>query len=110
MTHKENYRRYRETEKGRRTCKNVQLRNKFGITIEEYESILKIQRYMCALCREPLSLHKYRDTCVDHCHRTSKIRGIIHRKCNLRLQALDDYLWMKYAIEYLGGEVWKYGM
>lgn len=104
MTHKENYIKYKQSIKGKRTCKNIQLRNKFGITLEDYENILLTQRNLCALCNEPLKLDKYRDTCVDHCHKTLKIRGIIHRKCNLRLQALDDYIWMKKAIKYIGME------
>lgn len=39
--------------------------------------------------------------CVDHCHRTGKVRGILCHGCNSRLSAIEDRTFSKQAREYL---------
>ena len=71
---------------------------KYGITGEEYRTILEKQGIKCPICSKDIT----RNLSVDHNHTTGKIRGFICNKCNLsignaedspdRLRAMADYL------------------
>lgn len=60
--------------------REIHLRNKFGLTPEEYDDILEAQGGVCALCAYPptpgISLH------VDHDHGTGEILGLLCVRCN----------------------------
>ena len=60
--------------------REIHLRNKFSLTVEEYDAILEAQDGVCALCECPptpgISLH------VDHDHGTGAIRGLRCVRCN----------------------------
>jgi Recombination endonuclease VII len=60
--------------------REIHLRNKFSLTIEEYDTILESQGGVCALCDAAptpgISLH------VDHDHGTGEIRGLLCVRCN----------------------------
>ena len=60
--------------------REIHLRNKFGLTPEDYDDILEAQGGVCALCGYPptpgISLH------VDHDHGTGEIRGLLCVRCN----------------------------
>jgi hypothetical protein len=60
--------------------REIHLRNKFGLTPEEYNRILAAQGGVCAICESPptpgISLH------VDHDHGTGEIRGLLCVRCN----------------------------
>lgn len=46
------------------------------------------QGQKCKLCKLPLA---YGPNCVgDHCHKTGKLRGAIHRRCNSLLGKLEN--------------------
>lgn len=55
---------------------------KYHITQIEYDSILKEQGGVCAICK---TLGTSRGLCVDHCHTSGKVRGILCHTCNLKL-------------------------
>jgi hypothetical protein len=38
---------------------------------------------------------------TDHDHKTGHVRGILCTRCNTRLPALDDTIWVLKAIAYL---------
>lgn len=72
---------------------------KLGVTIEQYDELLKTQRGRCAACGdEP----KKTLLAVDHDHKTGAIRGLLCPPCNTglgyfrdspeRLRAAADYL------------------
>jgi Recombination endonuclease VII len=62
------------------------LRSRYGISLEEYERLLASQNGACAICEE-----KFEQTpCVDHCHKTGKVRGLLCLKCNTGLGCYDD--------------------
>lgn len=50
--------------------------------IAEYEYRLKAQGGVCAICSKP---PKRRRLCVDHNHRTGKVRGLLCDLCNRRI-------------------------
>lgn len=60
----------------------------YGLTKEQYLSKLEQQEYKCAICSMVLSNDK--DTHIDHCHSTGKIRDILCKKCNHLLGSVND--------------------
>lgn len=73
----------------------------YGITESEYTSMLEIQNGCCKICDKHFS-KLGRTLCVDHCHRTGKIRGLLCDKCNRALGAFEDSVPnLKKAIRYL---------
>jgi len=73
------------------------IKQKYGITREDWERIRDEQGGRCALCdRKPKEL------VVDHCHETGVVRGLVCRGCNVALGRLGDNLEsIKRVIEYL---------
>jgi hypothetical protein len=90
--------RYREDESFRRECRNIQLKSKFGLSLEDYENLVEEQQGRCAICcleTKPLA--------VDHCHNSKKIRGLLCGHCNTGLGKFrDDPARLERAIAYLG--------
>lgn len=83
------------------------LLKRFGITEEQYESLLQKQDGRCAVCRRRAETFKYR-LCLDHDHKTGDVRGILCIHCNrfivgrhTRERGADLLL---AAYEYLTGE------
>lgn len=78
---------------------NTLLKNKFGITLERYNEVLSSQGGACAIClRKPGK----RMLCVDHSHKTGKVRGILCHQCNHAIGLLrDDPSVVQKAAEYL---------
>lgn len=80
---------------------------KYGITLEQYEEMLIKQDYRCAICKksETRKTGKYKKTatlCVDHCHITKLIRGLLCFECNILLgKAKDSRRILRFADEYL---------
>jgi hypothetical protein len=73
---------------------------KFGITQEEAKTLLDSQNGVCAICSTDTPTET--GWCVDHCHATGKIRGILCSKCNSGIGFLnDDPELCKRAIDYL---------
>jgi len=79
--------------------RNDQLIKSYGITQKKYEEILKKQMGVCEICGIKPNGKRL---CVDHDHKTKKMRGIICSNCNLMLgNAKDNIIIMKKAIKYL---------
>lgn len=81
-----------------RYTRNRQLKRYYGITIEEYETLLEKQKG-CAICGKKVGLHNMP---VDHDHVTMKVRGILCHWCNKGLgQFFDDPRILRSAAEYI---------
>lgn len=74
-------------EKYKRRGRDLKLRAKYGITIEQYEQMKAAQNYACAICGEQ---ERKKDLAVDHNHVTGKIRGLLCQMCNLALGYMRD--------------------
>ena len=75
------------------------LRKKYGITPEQYAAMFKSQGGRCLICRRPPM--KYR-LAVDHCHRTSIVRGLLCLPCNRYIGWVgEDVTALQRAIDYL---------
>jgi hypothetical protein len=70
------------------TRRNTILRREFGITHKEYIQILKLQNGVCAICKTKPIVGK--NLCIDHCHETGKIRGLLCFNCNTGLGHFKD--------------------
>lgn len=104
--------RMKNPEKSRRIGWAHELKRLYGITIDEYFSILESQNNRCAICQcdgnltvdgselikngKPTKLH------VDHDHNTGKVRGILCNSCNRGLGSFrDNKLIVELAVKYL---------
>lgn len=88
---------------------------KYGVTAEQYETMLAAQDGLCAICRKPEMVwrkSKIQDLGIDHDHSccpSSKscgkcVRGLLCSHCNRGLGAFTDNVQvMRNAITYLGG-------
>jgi hypothetical protein len=75
-------------------------KQKFGLSLEEYELMLACQEGVCALCRQTCS--SGRNLAVDHDHVTGRVRGLLCFRCNLAMERIDvEPNWIKRADLYL---------
>ena len=80
--------------------RNDYLRRLYGITVEDYETMLAAQDGRCAICQQPV-LPDQRLS-VDHDHSTQEVRGLLCSSCNLALGSFkDDVRVLEAAIQYL---------
>lgn len=81
---------------------NNRLVKEFGITLEQYNDILKKQGGKCAICGTDRIPKGKKMLFVDHCHKTNKVRGILCHNCNMGLgHFMDNVESLKNAIAYL---------
>lgn len=87
------------------SCKNcytsIMYEKKWGITLNQYNSLLNSQNFSCAICNKHES-ESYKKLAVDHDHETGKIRGILCENCNMALGNFKDSIEnLQNAINYL---------
>jgi len=114
---KEYRQQYHEINKERENRKNKEWRNNnkkkvsglartrrlrmYGLTNREYDELLKSQNGKCAICGVP-QLESNWSFCVDHNHKTDKIRGLLCFNCNTMLGKVGDSVSILIsAVEYL---------
>jgi hypothetical protein len=83
-------------------CKSdVNRLDRFGLSPSDYNFLLKIQGFKCAICDRSLKLKQYKFA-VDHCHDSDDVRGILCKRCNSALGSFeDDPDFLVRAAEYL---------
>lgn len=82
--------------------RNKHLKKKYGITQFQYKQMFDNQSGRCAICEREMNFmngtptkgvaRKGEDCCIDHCHQTGKIRGLLCFHCNTALGHLFDNL------------------
>lgn len=95
-----NLEKYRAAARARNRRSNM--KNKYGITEEQYSELLNKQGHVCAICgcNKPES----REWAIDHCHITNKVRGILCHQCNTAIGLMQDNVEiLSAAIDYLSG-------
>lgn len=87
--------------------RNLWYKKRYGITLDEYETLLKEQKGRCKLCnkKETVLSHKtgkpFRLS-VDHCHKSKKVRGLLCQACNRGLGFFrHDQKLLENAIRYV---------
>lgn len=89
-----------------KNVRKAQLKRRYGITLEQYDTMLAAQGGHCALCDRTPEQEKYKHLNVDHCHATGKIRGLLCTPHNHALGQLgDDEAGLLRAIEYIRGGI-----
>lgn len=77
----------------------------YGLKPEQFTEMLDEQSGRCFLCQEVFVLDNDRagpaNPCVDHCHKTGRIRGLLCMKCNWALERVEQEGWMDRARNYL---------
>jgi len=65
--------------------KEAKLKYRYGITLVDYNTMLKKQDHRCKIC-------DVENTClvVDHCHASGAIRGLLCNNCNKALGFFKD--------------------
>jgi len=85
----------------KKSIQNNNYKRKYGITLSDYNKLLKQQNNRCNIC----SIHESElntRLCVDHSHVTGTIRGLLCHNCNRGIGLLqDDYLLLEVAARYL---------
>ena len=100
-----NVRRYKATEKGKRTERVAHVERRYGLASGRYDQMLRDQSGVCAICGEPeTEKHKgaVKPLSVDHDHDTNQVRGLLCTKCNRGISMFrDNPFLMEAAAEYL---------
>lgn len=71
---------------------NARLKRNYGISLEDYEKMLKSQNYSCAICKKPESQclnAKPVKLSVDHDHKTGLARELLCFRCNVSVGMLE---------------------
>jgi hypothetical protein len=96
-------REYRATIQDR--LRDQRFREKFGITLSQYNTMHADQDGKCAICGNPETITRngnVRMLAVDHCHETGKVRGLLCGTCNPMIgYAKDSIALLEAAITYL---------
>ena len=65
----------------------------YGITYDDYLKMFESQKGCCKICERHLNevsnKHK-KALCVDHCHDTNVVRGLLCDKCNRAIGLFND--------------------
>ena len=85
--------------------RDYKLNDLYGITLENYNTMLAQQHGVCKICGKPEKV-KFngvtKSLAVDHCHKTGKVRGLLCQACNKALGLFnDDITILQNAINYL---------
>ncbi len=77
------------------------LRNRYGLSREQWHTIRAKAKHRCMICGVPEHTLK-RTLMVDHCHQTKRVRGVLCQHCNTLLgMAKDKIRVLRAAIKYL---------
>ena len=71
------------------------LKREYGITLAEYNTMLRKQAHRCAICRRAETIRskrtgELRRLAVDHDHVTGTVRGLLCHRCNILVWAFED--------------------
>lgn len=83
--------------------RRAKLKKAYGISQEQYDEMFKAQGGTCGICKRFIP-HRGEHLCVDHCHTSGEIRGLLCGNCNRAIGLLEDSTeFLSNAIKYLGG-------
>lgn len=76
----------------------------YNVTSDMYASLFAAQQGLCAICDNPETIVNHYGAVplsIDHDHKTGAVRGLLCFKCNTKLAALEDELFVGVAMAYL---------
>ena len=81
------------------------LKTKYNMTLEQYDHMFEEQNGLCAICGQSetrLFNGSITRLCVDHNHKTGKIRKLLCHRCNSSIGQFEDNIeLLAKAIQYL---------
>ncbi len=84
--------RYRQSDKGKTASGNAQRKHYlmaiYGLTLEQKQQMFVAQKGLCLIC--DMEFKNVNSACVDHNHKTSKVRGLLCKICNGFLGKIKD--------------------
>ena len=84
------------------TQRKYWLKSEYGLTLEQYNDLLKEQNHKCAICKTDETDVFKNLLYVDHCHSSGKVRGLLCHHCNTALGKFQDSVEvLSSAIDYL---------
>lgn len=88
--------------KNKERYRGYELKNRYQISLEDYNTILKSQNSRCLICGTDKPNGKDPIFHVDHCHHSKKIRGLLCASCNMGLGLFKHNTeFLNSAIQYL---------
>jgi hypothetical protein len=82
------------SEKNQQRIRGNRLMRQYGLSNEDYIAMYESQLSLCAICNESqqgiTKDGEERFLCVDHCHKTGKVRGLLCARCNAGLGQFQD--------------------
>jgi len=92
----------RNVERHKEAMRNWQYRHLYGISLEEYNCLYKMQGGRCAICGSPPPDGRFKHFAVDHDHTVGKVRGLLCTACNRGLGLFcDNPVTLELAAQYL---------
>jgi hypothetical protein len=92
----------REVSESERKCN---LMKRYGLSIDDYDNMMKEQEGKCGCCKEEFNREEYRGIHIHHDHESGQVIGIWCKNCNMaegfiktldRAKSLYDYFTWKY--------------
>ena len=71
--------------------KNSMLKYEYGITLDDYNKMFNAQEGKCAICQRHQN-ELTRTLCVDHDHKTNKVRALLCVTCNTDVSVVENRL------------------
>jgi hypothetical protein len=71
-----------------KTRKNHYYKRNFGISVSDFERMVREQDSRCAICDKQEK--DGRNLAVDHCHKTNKVRALLCGQCNMLLGRIEN--------------------
>lgn len=82
--------------------RSLHLATTYGMLKDEYDAMFLAQSGACKICNNVST----RNLCVDHCHATGQVRGLLCVKCNASLGNMNDSpVLLRRAAEYIEGKL-----
>lgn len=94
----------------RRKDRERKRKQNYGLSAEDIALLLAQQGGGCALCKTTKPGGRYNVFCVDHCHETGRVRGMLCHSYNVALGALgDNEAGLAAALAYVAGTAEHHG-
>lgn len=87
---------YRKIKPEKRKLSNRKnhLKREYGLSWDDFTALYDSQEGKCKICGCFIELQSTKNSktsaCVDHCHETSEVRGLLCRACNVGIGNLKD--------------------
>jgi len=101
--HKVQFKAYGQSPKRKVVRRKYELKKRYGLTVEQFDTMLAAQGGKCAVCRSPEPGGKG-TWHVDHDHSTERVRGILCHGCNTGSKLTDDPALLRAKANYLEKE------